>query len=555
MFRSSLFLCNPGDLWSYNAKKDVYVVSPDPDLHVYDLDILRDRCLILATDGAWNVISPDMAVESVYKAEKNNEKQMILSSDAAANGYTWINPSKSLVDYALDRWQLCRLRADNTSIVTVMLDPPGPPRAQVLRKLHSATLPPEIPVSSKSKKPPTLPPKPHKGIAIISRFPNSKRDEEKEGTNLVVNNSEDDNANSKVVEASPVRSSPTAATRIVHDSTKSAPQKLKVRSTSVPTVSSAKPILSDPLHPAPSTTSNDLAALERLCTNASNVQHTSKPPTAAASASSSSGRNNIKKQSDLIKDSNIVKNSISSRSSSNCENKSPSPPPLPERQSKRKTSHSSRQSAQQQQQLPPHQPVRPPKHKSSSSGEAPIIPVKQPRRSVCPDNNVDYNSDAENQERPRRSTRSSHSGGVTTGSVAVASAPSATRSQKAVVTNLKSLASTSGATNSSRRSMPLLKSSATSSSPSSSGQGDLASNKNSSSSNTNDNHGSNARVLRSRNTVAELDSAGEDVSGGVKRKRRTLEATSKKHSRSCSWNPASVATANSAKKARVLRNK
>jgi len=43
----------------------------------------------------------------------------------------WINPSKSLVDRALDRWSATRLRADNTSVVTLMLDPPGPPRAQV----------------------------------------------------------------------------------------------------------------------------------------------------------------------------------------------------------------------------------------------------------------------------------------------------------------------------------------------------------------------------------------------------------------------------------------
>ena len=26
-----------GDLWSYNSKKDIFVVSPDPDLHVYTI--------------------------------------------------------------------------------------------------------------------------------------------------------------------------------------------------------------------------------------------------------------------------------------------------------------------------------------------------------------------------------------------------------------------------------------------------------------------------------------------------------------------------------------
>ena len=47
------------------------------DLHVYDVDAVRDRCLILATDGVWNVLNPDMAVDTVFDAERNNEKFMI----------------------------------------------------------------------------------------------------------------------------------------------------------------------------------------------------------------------------------------------------------------------------------------------------------------------------------------------------------------------------------------------------------------------------------------------------------------------------------------------
>ena len=43
----------------------------------------------------------------------------------------WINPSKSLVDRALERWSSTRLRADNTSVVTLMLDPPGPSHVDV----------------------------------------------------------------------------------------------------------------------------------------------------------------------------------------------------------------------------------------------------------------------------------------------------------------------------------------------------------------------------------------------------------------------------------------
>lgn len=45
----------------------------------------------------------------------------------------WTNPSKNLVDKALERWSTTRMRADNTSVVIIMLDPPGPPKRDVLR--------------------------------------------------------------------------------------------------------------------------------------------------------------------------------------------------------------------------------------------------------------------------------------------------------------------------------------------------------------------------------------------------------------------------------------
>lgn len=119
-----------GDLWSYNSEENVFVVSPEPDIRVYPVDITRHRCLVLATDGCWNMLTPQNAISSVCAAEKTNEHHMM----APVEGRTcWINPSKQLVDCAVDRWATTKLRADNTSVVTVMLDPPGPPRAQVLK--------------------------------------------------------------------------------------------------------------------------------------------------------------------------------------------------------------------------------------------------------------------------------------------------------------------------------------------------------------------------------------------------------------------------------------
>ena len=59
-----------GDLWSYNSEENVFVVSPEPDIRVYPVDITRHRCLILATDGCWNMLTPQNAISAVCAAEK-----------------------------------------------------------------------------------------------------------------------------------------------------------------------------------------------------------------------------------------------------------------------------------------------------------------------------------------------------------------------------------------------------------------------------------------------------------------------------------------------------
>ena len=51
-----------GDLWSYNFSKNSFVVSPDPDITVRELDPHGNHVLILASDGLWNMISPKEAV-------------------------------------------------------------------------------------------------------------------------------------------------------------------------------------------------------------------------------------------------------------------------------------------------------------------------------------------------------------------------------------------------------------------------------------------------------------------------------------------------------------
>lgn len=96
-----------GDLWSYNSEQDEFVVSPVPDTAVIEIDVNTHRCLILGSDGLWNMLSAQDAVNSVYFAEKNNERQNQINAQEGTVGpgssKNWINPSKRLVDRALDR--------------------------------------------------------------------------------------------------------------------------------------------------------------------------------------------------------------------------------------------------------------------------------------------------------------------------------------------------------------------------------------------------------------------------------------------------------------------
>lgn len=82
-------------------------------------DFLCFRCLIFASDGLWNVVDPESAVDSIYETERRNEHNAKLGIN------TWRNPSRVLVETALEKWRSNGLRADNTSVVCVMLDEPN----------------------------------------------------------------------------------------------------------------------------------------------------------------------------------------------------------------------------------------------------------------------------------------------------------------------------------------------------------------------------------------------------------------------------------------------
>lgn len=83
--------------------------------------------------------------------------------------------------FTSSRWSNTRMRADNTSVVTLMLDPPGPPRATVLRSRTSqkpqSTIPAvPTPSTTKVEEKPETPPEPENrqvpqnGLTIMTRY-------------------------------------------------------------------------------------------------------------------------------------------------------------------------------------------------------------------------------------------------------------------------------------------------------------------------------------------------------------------------------------------------
>ena len=159
-----------GDLWSYDAKHDQFVVSPVPDTFAFEIDARVHKCLVLATDGLWNVMRASECVELVRltddettrlaataaAAQQKNAKKSKKQQDANESDRDdddddqddedededdqgddsgggspqdtgvnpFVNPSQRLVSTALQRCCEKAIRADNTSCITIMIDEP-----------------------------------------------------------------------------------------------------------------------------------------------------------------------------------------------------------------------------------------------------------------------------------------------------------------------------------------------------------------------------------------------------------------------------------------------
>lgn len=66
-----------GDLWSYNRQRDIYIVSPEPDVAVFNIDGRQQRCLVIASDGVWNVMSPTDATDYISRWNRRSQRATV----------------------------------------------------------------------------------------------------------------------------------------------------------------------------------------------------------------------------------------------------------------------------------------------------------------------------------------------------------------------------------------------------------------------------------------------------------------------------------------------
>jgi len=124
-----------GDLWSYNPDSDTYVVSPEPDLSVVPIDPEIDKCLIIASDGLWNMMQDYESIRLVQELQEFGQIDChLLKALRDKKVLETRNPAHILVNYALQKWKSSCLRADNTSAVALILSPSKSSLAEQLPK-------------------------------------------------------------------------------------------------------------------------------------------------------------------------------------------------------------------------------------------------------------------------------------------------------------------------------------------------------------------------------------------------------------------------------------
>ena len=122
-----------GDFWSWSDRTYQFVASPHPDVGVHPFDPAHQRFLVLASDGLWNVMTPQEAVDFVW--EYTAGKELKCQEDSA----------RALINEALCRWRRKGMLADNI-ITFFSKGDRGPARRQRGSERHSLS-----PVATREK--------------------------------------------------------------------------------------------------------------------------------------------------------------------------------------------------------------------------------------------------------------------------------------------------------------------------------------------------------------------------------------------------------------------
>ena len=99
-----------GDFWSFSRKTKNFVVSPKPDVHVHPLDPSEQKFIVVATDGLWNVMSPQEVVEFIWDYEHDDQKC-----------HQPRDVVRAVINEGLQRWSARNLLADNIAVLIAFL--------------------------------------------------------------------------------------------------------------------------------------------------------------------------------------------------------------------------------------------------------------------------------------------------------------------------------------------------------------------------------------------------------------------------------------------------
>ena len=97
-----------GDFWSFNPRTKQFIVSPKPDVYVHPLNPKNQKFVVIASDGLWNVMSPDEVVGFIwdYEHEEGREHRDVVNA---------------VINKALDRWAGKHCTADNIAVLIAFL--------------------------------------------------------------------------------------------------------------------------------------------------------------------------------------------------------------------------------------------------------------------------------------------------------------------------------------------------------------------------------------------------------------------------------------------------